>query len=327
MDDIPQPIPTGSPKLMDCLLTDLRARGYALTTERTYLHWIRRYIFFHGYRNPNEMAKQEIEAFLNHLAVKAGVAPATQRIALNALMYLYVKYYGRDAQELVFKYAKPTRRLPSVLTHEEVRQILSRMNGTPKLMVELLYGSGLRLQECLNLRVKDTDFSLHTLTVRQGKGDKDRVTLLPKSLIEPLQQQITKVLAIHQQDISHGFGEVYLPHALERKYPSAARSPAWQYLFPSSRIGADPRSGVLRRHHIHQSALRKHLSKAVKEATVHKPVKTHTFRHSFATRLLQNGYDLRTIQKLLGHSDVKTTEIYTHVLNRGAMGVISPLDS
>jgi len=218
------------------------------------------------------------------------------------------------------------RRLPSVLSHGEVQQILTQMNGTPKLMVQLLYGSGLRLQECLNLRVKDIDFNLNTLTVRQGKGDKDRVTLLPQILNEPLQQQITKVLATHQQDISNGFGEVYLPHALERKNPSAARSPAWQYLFPSSRIGADPRSGVLRRHHIHQTALRKHLSKAVKGAAIHKPVKTHTFRHSFATRLLQNGYDLRTIQKLLGHSDVKTTEIYTHVLNRGAMGVISPLD-
>ena len=190
-------------------------------------------------------------------------------------------------------------------------------------MVELLYGNGLRLQECLSLRIKDIDFNLHTLTARQGKGDKDRVTLLPLSLNESLQLQITKVLAIHQQDISNGFGEVYLPHALERKSPSAARRPAWQYLFPSSRIGADPRSGVLRRHHIHQTALRKHLSKAVEKTALHKPVKTHTFRHSFATRLLQNGYDLRTIQKLPGHSDVKTTEIYTHVLNRGAMSVIS----
>ena len=327
MDDIPQPIPPGSPKLMDSLRTDLRAHGYALTTERTYLHWIKRFIFFHNYRNPRCMGKTEIELFLNYLAVQLGVAPATQRIALNALMYLYVKFYGRNAEELVFKYAKPVRRLPSVLSHGEVQQILTQMNGTPKLMVQLLYGSGLRLQECLNLRVKDIDFNLHTLTVRQGKGDKDRVTLLPQILNEPLQQQITKVLAIHLQDISNGFGEVYLPHALERKNPSAARSPAWQYLFPSSRVGVDPRSGVLRRHHIHQTALRKHLSKAVIGTSIHKPVKTHTFRHSFATRLLQNGYDLRTIQKLLGHSDVKTTEIYTHVLNRGAMGVISPLDN
>ena len=242
MDDIPHPILPGSLKLMDRLRTDICARGYALTTERTYLHWIRRFIFFHKYHDPRCMGKSEIEAFLNYLAVQAGVAPATQRIALNALMYLYVKFYGRDAEELVFKYAKSTRRLPSVLTHGEVQQILTQMNGTPKLMVELLYGSGLRLQECLNLRVKDIDFSLHTVTV-------------------------------------------------------------------------------------HQTALRKHLYKAVEKTAIRKPVKTHTFRHSFATRLLQNGYDLRTIQKLLGHSDVRTTEIYTHVLNRGAMGVISPLDS
>jgi integron integrase len=273
MDDIPRSIPPGSLKLMDSLRTDLRARGYALTTERTYLHWIRRFIFFHRYRSPLSMGKPEIEEFLNHLAVQAGVAPATQRIALNALMYPYVKFYGRDAEELVFTYAKPTRRLPSVLTHAEIQQILSRMNGTPKLMVELLYGSGLRLQECLNLRVKDIDFNLQTLTVRQGKGDKDRVTLLPQSLNEPLPQQITAVLAIHQQDISNGFGQVYLPHALERKNPSAARSPAWQYLFPSSRIGADPRSGVLRRHHIHQTALRKQLPTAVFTLQINR----HTF--------------------------------------------------
>ena len=193
-------------------------------------------------------------------------------------------------------------------------------------MIELLYGSGLRLQECLNLRIKDLDFGLHTLTVRQGKGDKDRVTLLPQSLTEALQKQMAKVLAVHQQDILDGFGEVYLPHALHKKSPASARSPGWQYLFPSSRIGADPRSGVLRRHHLHQTALRKHLSKAVAKTDIRKPVKTHTFRHSFATRLLQNGYDIRTIQKLLGHSDVTTTEIYTHVLNRGAMGVVSPMD-
>jgi integron integrase len=327
MDDIPPLIDTKSPKLMDILRADLRARGYALTTERTYLHWIRRFIYFQGYRNPDSMGKAEIEAFLNDLAVRKHVAPATQRIALNALMYLYLKYYGRVPEELTFKFAKATRRLPSVLTHVEVQRVLSHMSGTPKLMIELLYGSGLRLQECLNLRVKDLDFNMHTLTVRQGKGDKDRVTLLPQSLTQALQQQIAKVLAIHQQDMLDGFGEVYMPHALAKKSPAAARSPGWQYLFPSARIAADPRSAVLRRHHLHQTALRKHLARAVAKTKLHKPVKTHTFRHSFATRLLQNGYDIRTIQKLLGHSDVTTTEIYTHVLNRGAMGVISPMDS
>ena len=327
MDDIPPPINPNSTKLMDNLRADLRGRGYALTTERTYLHWIKRFIYFHDYRNPESMGKLEMEAFLNHLAVRRQVSPATQRIALNAVMYLYLKFYERAPEELAFKFAKPTRRLPTVLSHAEVERVLSHMTGTPKLMIELLYGSGLRLQECLNLRIKDLDFGLQTLTVRQGKGDKDRVTLLPQSLAEALQQQITKVLAVHQQDIHDGFGEVYMPHALQKKSPSAARSPGWQYLFPSARIGADPRSGVLRRHHLHQTSLRKHLARAVAKTEIRKPVKTHTFRHSFATRLLQNGYDIRTIQKLLGHSDVTTTEIYTHVLNRGAMGVISPMDS
>lgn len=197
MDDIPPLIDTNSSKLMDNLRADLRARGYALTTERTYLHWIKRFIYFQGYQNPESMGKPEMEAFLNDLAIRRQVSPATQRIALNALMYLYLKYYERVPEELAFKFAKPTRRLPSVLTHAEVEQVLSHMNGIPKLMIELLYGSGLRLQECLNLRVKDLDFSLHTLTVRQGKGDKDRVTLLPQSLTEALQRQIAKVLAIH----------------------------------------------------------------------------------------------------------------------------------
>jgi integron integrase len=327
MDDIPPLIPAGSNKIMDTLRSDLRARGYALSTERTYLHWIKRYIFFHHYRHPQEMGKLEIESYLSHLAVQSNVSPATQRIALNALMYLYTKYFGRAPEELAFKYAKPTRRLPTVLSNDEIQQVLACMMGTPKLMIELLYGSGLRLHECITMRIKDIDFSLHTITVRQGKGDKDRTTLLPQLLVELLGLQIDKVLALHQQDLADGFGEVYMPNALERKYPSAASSPGWQYLFPSSRISADPRSGKLRRHHVHHTTVRKYLASAVSKTNLHKPVKTHTFRHSFATRLLQNGYDIRTIQKLLGHADVTTTEIYTHVLNRGAMGVISPLDN
>lgn len=326
MDDIPVPIPPGSTRFIDEVRADMRARGYAYPTERTYLHWIKRYIFYRDRRHPRDMGKPDIEAFLNYLAVGATVSPSTQRTALNALMYLYTKYYGRDPESLSFSYAKPTRRLPTVLTHEEAREIIGHMSGTPRLMVELLYGSGLRLQECLNLRVKDIDFALNTITVRQGKGDKDRATLLPASVKERLQAQVDKVLAIHKQDLADGYGEVYMPHALERKYPSAAASPAWQYLFPSTGVGRDPRSGVIRRHHIHQTVLRKHIKTAVAKTGIHKPVKTHTFRHSFATRLLQKGYDIRTIQTLLGHADVTTTEIYTHVLNRGAMGVISPVD-
>jgi integron integrase len=326
MDDIRIPIPAGSTRFMDQLRADMRARGYALPTERTYLHWIRRYILFNQRRHPDEMGQAEIENFLNHLAVVATVSPSTQRTALNALMYLYTKYLGREPQTLSFKYAKPTRRLPTVLTHEEAKDIIGHLSGTARLMVELLYGSGLRLQECVTLRIKDIDFALNTITVRQGKGDKDRVTLLPSSVKGRLQTQIQKTLALHQQDLADGYGEVYMPHALERKYPSAASSPAWQFLFPSTRLGSDPRSGVIRRHHLHNTALRKYIRVAVIKTGVQKPVKAHTFRHSFATRLLQKGYDIRTIQKLLGHEDVTTTEIYTHVLNRGAMGVISPMD-
>ena len=326
MDDIPPPVAPGSGKLLDRIRADMRARGYAYATERTYLHWIKRFIFHHRYRHPADMGKGEIEAFLNHLTVGTSVAPATQRIALNALVYLYTKFLRREPQELSFNYARPTRRLPSVLTHEEVQAVLAHMSGTPKLMVEILYGSGLRLQECITLRVKDIDFALHTITVRQGKGDKDRTTILPRALQQRLHNQVAQALALHRQDIADGLGEVYLPYALERKYPGAARRPGWQYLFPSSRISADPRSGIRRRHHVHHTLLRKHLNLAVAKANIHKPVKTHTFRHSFATRLLQKGYDIRTIQKLLGLEDVTTTEIYTHVLNRGAMGVISPVD-
>lgn len=326
MDDIPVLVSPDSGRLIDQVRADMRFRGYAFATERTYIHWIKRFIHHHRYRHPESMGKPEIEAFLNHLTIAASVSPATQRIALNALMYLYTKFLGREPQELSFRYAKPSRRLPSVLTHEEVQSVLSHMSGTPKLMVEILYGSGLRLQECITLRVKDIDFSLNTITVRHGKGDKDRTTILPQSLQQRLHNQIQQALALHKQDLADGFGEVYLPYALERKYPNAARQPGWQYVFPSTRIGTDPRSGTRRRHHIHQSALRKHIRVAVAKTTLTKPVKTHTFRHSFATRLLQKGYDLRTIQKLLGHDDVTTTEIYTHVLNRGAMGVISPAD-
>ena len=327
MDDIPVGVPRGSTRFLDRLRADLRARGYAYPTEKTYLHWVRRFIYFHGRRHPETMGRKELEAFLNYLAVDCNVAPSTQRTALNALMYLYCKFLGRDAQQLQFQYARTNRRLPTVLTHAEVRDVVQHLTGTPRLMVELLYGSGLRLQECLNLRIKDIDCSLNTITVREGKGDKDRVTILPNALKERLSAQIDKVVALHRQDLADGYGEVYLPHALERKHPGAARSPGWQYLFPASRLGPDPRSGVIRRHHVHPSALRKHIRTAVAKTGIRKPVKTHTFRHSFATRLLQQGYDIRTIQKLLGHEDVTTTEIYTHVLGRGAMGVVSPVDS
>jgi integron integrase len=327
MDDIPVSVTQGSTRFLDRLRADLRARGYAYPTEKTYLHWVRRFIVYHGKRHPETMGKDEIEVFLNYLAVDCSVSPSTQRTALNALMYLYNKFLGRDPQQLQFQYARVKPRLPTVLTHQEACAVIQHLSGSAKLMVELLYGCGLRLQECLNLRVKDVDFGLNTITVREGKGDKDRTTILPNALKERLRAQIEQVLALHRLDLADGYGEFYLPHALQRKYPAAARSPGWQYLFPSSRVGCDPRSGVMRRHHVHATALRKHIRAAVNKTDIRKPVKAHTFRHSFATCLLQQGYDLRTIQKLLGHEDVTTTEIYTHVLGRGAMGVISPVDT
>ncbi len=328
MDDIRPSIPSGSQKFMDCLRRDLRDKGYSYQTEKTYVHWIKRFICFHGKQHPARMGAPHINRFLGSMAHDRHCSPATQRIALNALVYLYRKFLGLDLEALDFERSRQRRRLPVVLTHGEVKHILAHMhNGKHKLMVEMLYGCGLRLSELLSLRVKDLDFEVSTITVRSGKGDKDRVTLLPDSLKERLQAQVQSTARLHERDLRDGFGEVYMPNALATKYPSAARELGWQFLFPSTSIGRDPRSGVLRRHHLHTTTLRKSIGRARREAGITKQVKCHTFRHSFATRLLQQGYDLRTIQKLLGHSDVRTTEIYTHVLGRGAMGVISPIDS
>jgi integron integrase len=327
MDDIRHNIPAGSNRFVHRVRTNLRDKGYSYQTEKTYIHWIKRFIQFHKNQHPESMGAEHIDQFLSFLGSSRHCSPATQRIALNALVYLYRKFLQRELEALNFNRARQKRRLPVVLSHSEVNHLLEQMRGPPRLMVELLYGSGLRLNELLSLRIKDLDFELHTLTVRSGKGDKDRTTLLPQSLSDSLQEQIKRVEKLHRRDLEDGYGEVYLPYALARKYPSASREIGWQYLFPSTVIGKDPRSGTLRRHHLHETALRKHIGKARQKSGIIKPVRCHTFRHSFATRLLQNGYDLRTIQQLLGHSDIRTTEIYTHVLNRGAMGVISPLDS
>lgn len=326
-EDVRPAIPPGSTRFLDQLRRHMRDGGYAWKTEKTYVQWIRRFIVFHRKRHPSELGAPEVEAYLSYLANERQCSPATQRIALNALIYLYTKFLNKPLENLQFRHAKPKQRLPVVLAHAEVQRILEHLRGHHRLMVELLYGSGLRLNELLSLRVKDLDFELNTITVRSGKGDRDRTTLLPASLVERLQKQVGFVEKLHGRDLEDGYGEVYMPYALARKYPRAAKETGWQFLFPSTRIGVDPRSGVSRRHHLHDSCLRKMVARARRAAEVKKPVRCHTFRHSFATRLLQQGYDLRTIQKLLGHSDVKTTEIYTHVLGRGAMGVISPLDS
>ncbi len=326
MDDVRPRLPDSPASFMDRLRRDMREKGYAYPTEKTYCLWIKRFIRFHNRRHPEQMGAQEINAYLSFLATKYECSPATQRVVLNALVYLYRKFLGVELETLLYEKARPKRRLPTVLSHSEVKQLLDQMTGLHRLMVELLYGAGLRLNELLSLRVKDIDFEMSTITVRSGKGDKDRTTLLPDQLKEPLREQLAYVAKLHSRDLEDGYGEAYMPYALGKKYPSESRELGWQFVFPATRIGPCPRTGALRRHHLHHTALRRHIRRARKAAGIIKPVRSHTFRHSFATRLLEKGYDLRTIQKLLGHSDVKTTEIYTHVLRRGPLGVISPLD-
>lgn len=315
------------PKLLDQMRATLRVQHYALRTEAAYVNWVRRFILFHQKRHPAEMNTPEIEAFITHLAVDEQVSASTQNQALAALLFLYQSVLHKELVRPVDAVrAAATQRLPVVLDRAEVRRVLAELAEPYRLMAQLMYGGGLRLMECLRLRVKDVDFAQHQLLVRGGKGDKDRDTLLPDSLHAPLHRQLRIARALHQNDIEQGYGRVFLPHALERKYPNAHHEWAWQYIFPASRLSKDPRSGQLRRHHVDESSLQKAVRAAVQNAGLTKPASCHTFRHSFATHLLENGYDIRTIQELLGHHDVKTTMIYTHVINRGASGVRSPLD-
>ncbi len=313
-------------KLLDQVRDVLRLKHYALRTEEAYVDWIRRFILFHHKRHPREMGAAEITAFLTHLAVVDNVAASTQNQALAALLFLYREVLQQDLGPVEPVHAKKPQRLPVVLTREEVRQVLNQMQGTHQLMAKLLYGTGMRLMECVRLRVKDVDFARREILVREGKGEKDRVTMLPESIIPALQAHLERVRQLHQRDLVDGYGAVYLPYALERKYPNAAREWGWQYIFPASRLSADPRTGVKRRHHVDESGLQKAVRAAAQAAGIVKPVGPHTFRHSFATHLLESGQDIRTVQELLGHADVKTTMIYTHVLNRGPLGVRSPLD-
>jgi integron integrase len=315
------------PKLLDQVRDVIRRKHFSIRTEQAYVEWIKRYILFHGKRHPNEMAEAEITAFLTHLARAGKVAASTQNQALSALLFLY-----REVLQLKIGWlnqverAKRPARLPVVLTKEEVRRLFAHLHGTNRLMAGLLYGSGLRLMECVRLRVKDVDPGYLRVTVRDGKGGKDRITMLPVNAAKPLDRHLQKVKAQHEQDLEDGFGSVYLPDALERKYPNAAREWMWQYVFPSSRLSIDARSGVRRRHHVEESSLQLGIKRAVRASGIQKPATCHTLRHSFATHLLENGYDIRTVQELLGHKDVSTTMIYTHVLNRPGIGVKSPLD-
>jgi integron integrase len=282
---------------------------------------------FHGLKHPASMGAQEVERFLSHLAVEGKVAASTQNQALSALVFLYREVLGEELGWMDdLTRAKRPARLPVVLTQGETRALLARLDGRSWIMASLLYGAGLRLMECVRPRVKDVDFEMRQVTVRDGKGQKDRVTMLPQSVAEPLRVHLTKVKALHEEDLEAGFGEVYLPFALERKYRGAPREWGWQYVFPASQRSVDPRSGKERRHHLDEKSLQRAVKKAVREAGIAKPASCHTLRHSFATHLLQSGYDIRTVQELLGHKDVSTTMIYTHVLNRGGKGVRSPLD-
>ena len=316
------------PKLLDQVCAKIRLKHYSIRTEQAYMAWIRRYILFHGKRHPQDMGKPEVEQFLSHLAVERNVAAATQNQALSAILFLYKEVLEKDIGRLDdMERAKRPARLPVVLTAAEVRAVLAHLGGRHRLMANLLYGAGLRLMECVRLRVKDLDFEYQQITVRDGKGQQDRLTLLPEALIASLQTHLVDVRILHEQDLREGFGNVYLPFALERKYPNAGREWGWQYVFPASKRSSDPHANIERRHHLDEQALQRAFKIAVRASGIAKPASCHSLRHSFATHLLMAGYDIRTVQELLGHKDVSTTMIYTHVLNRGGKGVVSPLDA
>lgn len=317
-----------SPRLLDRVRDRLRVLHYSMRTEMAYVGWVRRYILFHGKRHPAQMGKAELEAFLTSLATERNVSAATQNQALSALLFLYREVLEQDLPWLedVVRAKKPAR-IPTVLTRDETAALLAKLQeGVEKLVVRLLYGSGLRLMEAVRLRVKDVDLVRREILVRDGKGGKDRVTMLAEQLVEPLQVQIAWRKLLHDEDLAKGMGEVWLPHALAAKYPTAPVAFGWQYVFPAAGYSVDPRSGKVRRHHLDEQRIQRAVKAAAGAAGLVKPVSPHTLRHSFATHLLEAGYDIRTVQELLGHSDVSTTMIYTHVLNRGGRAVVSPLD-
>jgi integron integrase len=315
-------------KLLEQVREVIRVKHYSYRTEESYIYWVRRYILFHNKQHPKDMDTAEVEAFLTHLAVVERVSASTQNQALSALVFLYRFVLRQELGDSINAVrAKRSHYLPTVLSKAEVQLVIQKLSGVYQLFFQILYGSGLRLSEGLQLRIKDVDFAQRQIGVRNSKGQECRVTMLPGSVIDPLKDHLQGVRRLHQQDLEKGYGSVYLPFALERKYPNADRQWIWQFIFPSDRFSQDPRSGVTRRHHLHETTVQQALKEASGAAGIEKRVSCHTFRHSFATHLLQAGYDIRTVQDLLGHKDVKTTMIYTHVLNRGGRGVISPLDS
>ena len=318
-----------SRKILDDMCDVMRRRHYSIRTERSYCEWVRRFVLHFNMKSRDDLSEGEkkIERYLTFLARDRNVAPSTQNQALNALVFLYKHVLKQPLNEKInAERAARKTKIPVVLTRDETKRIIGAMTGIHQLVVKLLYGSGLRIIECLRLRVHDIDFDMKALTVRSGKGDKDRVTTFPPSLQAPLEAHLGHVKIVHEGDIANGYGEVYLPHALARKYPNAARQWQWQYVFPAHSLSTDPRTGIVRRHHLDPSPINKAIANAVRTAGVQKQVSAHTFRHSFATDLLRRGTDIRTIQSLLGHKDVQTTMIYTHVLLQGGEGVISPLE-
>ncbi len=313
---------------MEQLRVVLRTKGYSYRTEKTYSQWVRRFILYSGTRHPDQLFESDVAKFLSHLAVDRNVAPSTQNQALAAILFLFKEVVGRELRQVDgIVHAKRPRRLPVVLTRKEVRGVLARIDGRSHLVASLLYGAGLRLTEALRLRVKDVDTGYRSITVRDGKGRKDRISILPSSIVGELQTHINRESVAHADEVKRGHGHVYLPDALARKYRSAGQDWAWQFIFPSSRMYTDETSGQTVRHHLHETVIQRDMKQAVRRAGIHKPASCHTLRHSFATHLLEDGYDIRTLQELLGHRDVRTTMIYTHVLNRGRLGVRSPLDT
>ena len=316
------------PDYIKGLITRIRLTHYSIRTEQAYLQWLVRYIAFHKMADPAQLDDSAIGSYLEHLVINRRVSSSTQSQALNALVFFYKAVLEREAPDVgEFAKSKKPKRLPVVLTKDEIRRLLKHVeHSTQQLMIQLLYGCGLRVMECVRLRVQDVDFGYKQILIRNAKGNKDRVVPLPDKLVVSLKKQVSRIRTLHQQDCDEGFGEVYLPFALSRKYPNAAREIIWQYVFPASNISKDPRSGKYRRHHINERSLQKRVKLATQQAGIDKKVNCHALHHSFATHLLESGYDIRTVQELLGHADVSTTMIYTHVLNKGGMGVVSPID-
>lgn len=326
MDDIPRPLPIRPIRFMEHLRTFIRSKQLAYKTEKTYCTWIKDFLHFNNLQHPENMGAKEVDDYLSFLAVQRNLSVNSQKTALNALVFLYKQFYNKDLGQLNFAPSMRPKTIPTVFSHAEATAVIEKLSGTYKLAALLMYGAGLRVMEAARLRVQDVDFANNCLVVREGKGRKWRRSLMPKSLVSDLRRQIDYALALHSKDLADGLGEVYLPDALSRKYPNAATAPGWQYLFPAPHIAKDPRADIKRRHHVGEQQIQRSVKKAIQQCGIYKKSGCHTFRHSFATNLLQAGADIRNIQELMGHSDLSTTQIYTHVVGIQERGITSPVD-